>query len=168
MDKHLLLLWLTLREFQRLGLPERYGGANIWSKVIFLLQEKGLPFGYWFVWYGYGPYSDQLREDTVSCSYYQEDRVFNGTQLSEWKLSVDILQKIQQIVDGLKPAAGDITLAQQILFAANCLYVQVQEGLETEAVITDIQHRHPSWRFDQETMVTFLQSFPRVKQSSAA
>jgi len=168
MDNSLLLLWLTLRELKTYNLKDVYKGARVLQKVFFMLQEGGLPFGYHFIWYVYGPMSDLLRDQIFNCEHYQDDFLYRDKPLSEYRLSPNISQKINLIMNGLRSETPGITMEDQLLVAGTVLaFVRWEDMIPADA-ITEVKKRFSKWPFDEDMMQHFIRSFLAEEKDVAA
>ena len=85
MDRQQIALALVLQEA---GIPlsvDTFDHRLILQKATYLLQGVGVPLGYHFRWYLYGPYSPELTQDVfaITSGHARIEQEIKGTQLAE-------------------------------------------------------------------------------------
>jgi uncharacterized protein YwgA len=157
MDKQGLLLKLTLNAFEREGLEvttDKFAGRKNVQKVIYLLQERRLPFGYAFSWYLRGPYSPGLTKD-----YFRVEsdlKEYYDKEVKDYRLDKTIKDEISKMVSELGTDDSDLEAA------ASAQFLMVNEGLSIVNALKELNKRKPELSgFDKGKVTRFLKTLSK-------
>ncbi len=138
MNPQQLLLGLT---FNELGMPlsvESFDERLIAQKVTSIVQEAGIPLGYFFNWYVRGPYCSSVAEDVYAITSQDEEE----DELSHYRLgdkTKSMLQKIKPLFKKLpcdvKAKARTLELWASILFLQRTKQVNVTKTPSLQKIL---------------------------------
>jgi hypothetical protein len=118
MDRQQIALALVLQEA---GIPlsvDTFDHRMILQKAVCLLQGIGVPLGYHFRWYLYGPYSPELTQDAfaVTSGHARVEQEIQNTKLAE--VAATKARRLRELLGGvnLRERAQKLELLASVLF----------------------------------------------------
>jgi hypothetical protein len=168
MDIQGLLLKLTLREFENLGLNvsiNTFNGRKNVQKLVYLLQKDGFPFSYFFRWYIRGPYSPALTTDFFNVAqdapeYYEQ--LANGYRLHEALVQriTTVLEPLRKsgLIDDSGESMARSDLEEGLELAASARYLVEEEGYSPDEAAKVLHERKPQIPHDKQVIRKYLQS----------
>lgn len=116
------------------------------QKTIYLLQAWGLPLGYGFGWYIYGPYSQELVYDAYRVMTMEKDEYEKST--IEWRFSDNTkqwLDRFRQVLGGVLGDPKRLELVASVDFVRTTWYPQARRG-----EIAKLFRKHKKVFYDRE------------------
>jgi uncharacterized protein YwgA len=144
-----------------LGLPFQittFQDRLIMQKAIYLVQAKGINFGYFYHWYLHGPYSSSLTRDEFAITM----GISADLDESEgWKLDDKSSQRLNNIRDLFKESGRDkLAKKLELLASVHFLIDRKQVSRADTKPITEILERFNK-KFSEENVKRALEELRR-------
>jgi uncharacterized protein YwgA len=116
------------------------------QKKIYLIQRLGIPLGYRFSWYIYGPYCPELTSIAYECNSIGQE-VFKTYTLNE-----NVVSKVE-LINSLYSQCADEDMNKALWYelVASCAFWQ-DKGLSDDLLVEKIYSEKPKFSKEQITL----------------
>lgn len=129
MEQKAIRLKLVLDE---LGLPHKFNSVSeriLLQKAVYLAQAAGVPLGYDYSWYRYGPYCTELAD-----TYYSLNRSCDLDEVNEYGLRDETKARLAKVKELMASAPDESDMKNWLETVASLQFLYKEMNMSDEKV----------------------------------